>query len=235
MTKDPVIHVLSAGAPKTGVRKCLESYRALAGQVCTIEFATAPVIEEQVMSGKSTADIVVAPLSKLETFAGSNRVAADSITAIGSIVAGVVVRDGRPDPDLSTVATLVAAIRNADGLVYNQASSGQYIAAMIDELGLAEAVRSKTIRVPTGAAVMEHVAGRTDNVIGFGQMTEIRLYEKLGIHPAGPLPAPVSKETEYAVGISTTAANRRSAAGVLTFMDSEEGRRIFSETGVERH
>ncbi len=220
-----MIRVLSAGAPKAGVRRCLEAFQEATGQGCEIEFATAPVIEARIMAGGSLLDPVIAPLPKLQAFAEANRIAAEPLLTIGSIAAGVAVGDQTPDPDLSSVETFVAAIRDADGLVYNRASSGAYIATLIEDLGLSETVAAKTVRVATGPAVMAHLADRVDHVIGFGQTTEILLHNHLGVRLVGPLPPPLGKTTTYAAGLSAEAAGRGAAARLLAFMGAADGRR----------
>ena len=59
MTENQAIRVLSAGAPKTGVRKCAETFADNTGQPFEIEFATAPVLKERVESGTADADLLV--------------------------------------------------------------------------------------------------------------------------------------------------------------------------------
>jgi len=157
-----------------------------------------------------------------------------SMVAIGEIAAGVVVRDGAEEPDLSSAETLRDALLAADRIVYNEASSGQYIETMIDKLGIADKVAGRTVRVANGAAVMEHLAADGHaRTIGFGQVTEIRLHESLGVHLVGPLPAEIGKVTAYAAGLATDASNVDAAASLVGFIGSQRGRAIFAETGVE--
>jgi Bacterial extracellular solute-binding protein len=82
---------------------------------------------------------------------------------------------------------------------------------------------------------MEYLAADDHaRTIGFGQVTEIRLHENLGVHLVGPLPAAVGKVTAYAAGLSTNAASDVDAAASLVgFIGSNRGRAIFAETGVE--
>jgi molybdate transport system substrate-binding protein len=234
MTEAVCVRILSAGAPKTGVRLCAEAYTAASGIAHAIEFATGPVIKERVTAGKAGADLVVAPAPAMEGFAEAEMIAADSVFRIGSVTAGVTVRNGAEDPDISSLDAFRQALLDAEALVYNQASSGQYIATMVDKIGIADQVADKTVRVPNGAAVMEFIAAdQRQRVIGFGQITEIRLHEDLGVHLVGPLPEEVGKVTTYSAGLSATAENTEAANALLAFMASEEGQQIFAGTGVE--
>ena len=50
-------------------------------------------------------------------------------------------------------------------------------------------LKPKTTRYPDGASVMEHVIKGKGNEIGFGAITEIKMYEPKGLKLIGPLPA----------------------------------------------
>jgi len=234
MNGTPSISILSAGAPKTGVRLCAEAWSGETGTSFEIEFATAPRIRERVAEGDTDADIVVAPVAAMEGFIAAGKIVDGSMVPIGEIAAGVVVRDGAEEPDLSSAETLRDALLAADRIVYNEASSGQYIETMIDKLGIADKIAGRTVRVANGAAVMEHLAADGHaRTIGFGQVTEIRLHESLGVHLVGPLPAEIGKVTTYAAGLATDASDVDAAASLVSFIGSQRGRTIFAETGVE--
>lgn len=233
MSENRSIRILSAGAPKSGVRLCAEAFFGKTGQPFAVEFATAPVIKERVKTGAANADVLVLPVPAMQGVAGDGFVVADSVSVIGSVTTGVVVRNGAFDPDLTSVGTFVGALLDADRLVYNRASSGQYIADMIDRLGIADQVAARTVLVATGAAIMEFlVEDKGDKTIGFCQITEIKLLEHLGVHLVGPLPEAIGKVTTYAVGLCASAGNSREATSLIEFMAAPEGKRIFVDSGV---
>lgn len=229
------LKVLSAGAPKTGVSRCAEAHFRQTGRPVEIDFATAPMLRSRVARGEAKADVIVAPLPDLREFEASGRILPEYSIVLGSITTGVVVRAGAPLPDLSSAETFKHALLAADSLVYNRASSGLYIARLMERLGIAAAVEAKTTRVPTGAAVMQHLArSRAAREIGFGQMTEIRRHLAQGLELAGPLPAEIGKVTRYAAGLLTPARAPEAAGALLAFMASPEGREILAGTGLEQ-
>jgi molybdate transport system substrate-binding protein len=233
MSEIEPVRILSAGAPKTGVRLCAEAFFGKSDQPFEIEFATAPVIKERVTSGSSCADVIVLPVPALRGVAAEALIVSDTVSVIGSVTTGVVVRNGASDPDISSVDAFLAAMLAADKLVFNSASSGQYIADMIERLGISDQVADKIERVATGRAVMEFLVEDTaDKTIGFCQITEIKLLEHLGVHLVGPLPEAIGKVTTYAVGLSASAGNQRDARSLIEFMASANGKRIFIDSGV---
>ena len=233
MNDYPAIRILSAGAPITGVRKCAETHAAATGQRFEIERATAPVLNERINSETGVADIIIAPLVAMEKFVSAGRVDAATVHAIGSVTIGVVVRNGVPEPDLSSLESFVHNVLAADAVVYNVASSGQYVARMFADLGLTDKIAAKTIIVPNGVAVMQRlVENATSNEIGFAHITEIRRHDELGTHLVGQLPMAIGRQTPYAVGIIATASAVSGARALVDFMGSEEGHRIFAASGV---
>lgn len=229
------IRILSAGAPKTGVRRCAETFSHNTGIPVSVEFATAPVLRDTINSGASDADIVVAPIPAAEAFAAKGYTVEDTGSVIGSAMAAVTVKNGAIEPDLSSAETLKQAILKTDSLVYNVASSGQYIATMMENLGIAAEVAAKTTRTKTGSAVMEHLhSSELMNEIGFGQAIEIQVQidKGLNVKLVGPLPKEVEKVTTYRSALLSRSTNREKAMELLDFMASDKGRQICRETGL---
>lgn len=228
------IRILSAGAPKQGVGRSAEAFARDTGNEVDIAFATAPVLRERVEGGEAAADLLVAPVALVKDFAAAGMVVGGTEVTIGSVTAGVAVRQGAAIPDISSVDALVAALLEADAVLYNEASSGQYIAGMIERLGIAGQIEAKSLRLPTGAAVMKRLAeGTAPREIGFGQITEIRRFEGEGVALVGPLPAEVGKKTAYTACLLADAAATDPARALLAFMDGAIARQIYAESGLE--
>ncbi len=233
MSVRPAIRILSTDAPKLGVRRCATAFTADTGETVKIDLAPAPVIKERMTSDYAEVDILVATLSVMEELARAGIADPPSISPIGSVPVGVVIRRDAPAPNLSFVGTFVAALLEADAIVYNRASSGLYVAQMLEKLGISDEIATKIVIVPNGAAVMQYLG--TDapvSAIGFGHVTEIRLHEDLGTRLAGPLPKAIGRNTVYAVGLHSAAPNPTVARALIEQMISLEGKRIFQATGV---
>jgi molybdate transport system substrate-binding protein len=232
----PPIQVLSTGAPKGGVSGCSTSFQDQIGREVIVDFVTAPVLRDQVDAGSAQADVIVAPIARMDAFEAAGNVVADIRTVLGSVKAGVVIRKGAPEPGLSSAETLKAAILAADAIVYNLATSGQYIAQMMEKLGVADAIKDRVVTVPNGSAVMMHLADSPiANEIGFGQLTEIRVHEDRGVavQLVGALPAEVENVTTYCAAIFAKAADPEAAKELVEFMASNEGQAICRASGLE--
>lgn len=228
-----VLRILSADAPKIGLRKLAERFSVETGIAHAIELLQAPRITARVLAGGADADLIIIPRPQFEDLVMAGHVAAGDIVVLGRVTVGVAVRNGAVEPDLGTVESFVRSVLAAERVIYNTASSGQYVASVFERLGIADAVREKATVLPTGKATMETLAGDTSGrAICFGHATEIRLHDGLGTHYAGPLPGEIGRQTPYAAGPLLCAPRLDAARLLAAHLSSVESRAVFAETGV---
>ena len=230
-----LIKVLSAGAPKGGVALTAEAFQGKTGHRLKITFATAPTIKAAVDRGAADADVVVASAPAVAGFEAEGRTIAGVRTVIGSIKTGVVVRVGAQMPDISSAKSLTRALLAAQSIVRNEASSGLYIARMLQGLGIADRVADKIVCLATGGDVLDHLAkGTMDREFGFGQLTEIRRLEPEGrIALVGALPTELENITSYAAAPLAGARDAAAATAYVRFLASDQARKILVASGVE--
>ena len=227
------INVLSGGAIKRGIADVAKAFESETGCKVNIAFATAPAMREKVEKGETGADVICAPVPSMKTFEENAQVVKGTPIVAGSVMAGVVVKDGAKVPDISSADSLKQAILDAEGLVYNKASSGIYIEKMMENIGVADQVTDKTTRTPTGSGVMEHlVASSSKNEIGFGQITEIIVFKGKGSQLVGPLPKELENLTTYASAVLSDAATPDLAQQFVTFVATDIAKAAFEATGV---
>jgi molybdate transport system substrate-binding protein len=226
------IKVLSAGAVEPGIRRAAEAYQRATGNTISIQFNTAPALVKKLADGV-VADILIAPPGVLDTQAKDGKIVADGRTLLGRVGAGIVARAGAALPDVSSVDALKHALIAADTVVYNTASSGLYIEKMLERIGIADQIKAKTQRYPTGEAVMMHIIGDKGNEIGFGAITEIKQFEPKGAKLVGPLPAELQNYTTYGAAMLANAPTTDAAKAFLAYLASPEAKKIFTDAGVE--
>lgn len=228
------IRVLSGGAVRVGITGCADAFSRQSGCAVDFDFATAPEMREKVEAGADGADVYIATLAAQEAFAASGRSVAGSAVAVGSVRAGIVVHRDAPDPDIATPEALAETLRRADVVVLNTASSGLAIERVLDGLGLMAELAGKIERPATGSAVMEAVGGRPGAaVIGFGQSTEIRRLEHLGVRRAGYLPPGAAVVTSYSATLSSAAPAPDAARAFLGFLAGDTAADLLRAAGVE--
>jgi molybdate transport system substrate-binding protein len=226
------LRVLSAGAVEPGLRAFAEATRRDTGHLLSIQFNTAPQIAKRLDAGEAF-DILIAPPAVITQAEKDARVAPGTRVPVGRVGAGVVVRSAADAPNVATVDALKQALLAADSIVYNTASTGIYLDRLFDKLGVRDAIGPKTTRYPDGASVMEHVIRGSGRVIGFGAITEIRMYEPKGLRLVGPLPADVQNYTAYEAALMSAAKSPDAAREVLNRIASPAGRSAFASGGLD--
>ena len=229
-----VLSILSAGAPKGGVRLCLDAFEDAHGIATNVTFATAPNVRKAVRDGTSDADLVVAPLDALSSFKADELFIPTAGRVLGSVAAGVVIRSRAPAPDIRDVDSLVQALRAAAAVIYNTASSGAYIETMIHALGLTAELANKTIRPENGAAVMRALVECDGAALGFTQIPEIRNHADQGVSLVDALPDAVAHVTTYGVAVLKDARNMENATALANFMASDAVSDRLDAAGITR-
>ncbi|HEX7475941.1 MAG TPA: substrate-binding domain-containing protein [Dehalococcoidales bacterium] len=226
------IKVISGGAVEPGLEAFAQLVRRDLGHDLKILYNTAPQIAKRLSAGE-VYDIMVSSPATIETAIGEGKVVPETRVKVGRVGAGIIVRAGAYAPDVATVDALKQALLDADSVVYNTASTGIYLDKLFSTMGVADALKTKTTRYPTGAAVMEHVLKGTGKEIGFGAMTEIRLYEPKGIRLVGPLPAAIQNYTSYEAVLMTGSMSAEAARAVLRHLATPAAKAAFTAGGVE--
>jgi molybdate transport system substrate-binding protein len=226
------IKVFSAGAIEPGLMRAIEAFKRASGDTVKVEFNTALQLAKRLADG-DVADVLIAPPAALDQHLRDGKVAVDGRVTVGRVGAGVVMRKDLPSPDIATTAAFKQTVLGADSIVYNTASTGLYLEKLFERLGIADAIKAKTTRYPNGERVMEHLIHGKGNEIGFGAITEIKLFEPKGLKLVGPLPAEVQNYTSYAAALMTGAPSPQTAKAFIAFLGSAEAKQAFAAGGVE--
>jgi molybdate transport system substrate-binding protein len=229
---NPPIAVWSAGAVEEGVLRLTARYEREAGHDINPQFGTGPELEKRLASD-ATADVLIAPAAVVERAMKNGRIIGGTQTPIGRVGVGVTVRRGARRPKIDTVERLKAALLDAESIVYNQASTGQYLEALFGRLGILDQLKSKTTRYTNAAQVLEHVIAGKRHEIGFGPITEIKSFEPKGVVLVGPLPADVQNYTTYVAAVLHHASERGAAQDFIRYLTTPAARQAFAATGVQ--
>src|SRR4030081_1356322 len=210
------IKVLSAGAIEPGLKAAAGAFQRSTGHVVRITFNTAPEIRKRIAEG-GIQDVVIAPPAAIEESSRAGRVTQDRVD-VGRVGMGAAVRPGAPVPDISSADALKKSVLEADSIVFNRASTGQYFEGLLKKMGIYEQVEKKTTRYPDGNSVMEHVLKGKGREIGFGPITEILLHRDHGLRLVGPLPAEAQNYTRYTAGVMSGAPSADAALDLVRYL-----------------
>jgi molybdate transport system substrate-binding protein len=230
------IRVLSAGSLKLAVDHLLPDFQKSSGDTVTIEYGTAGAIAGRIQKGE-LADVVIASRSQLETLESQGKVAPGSRVNIASVGVGVAIRKGAPKPDISSVEAFKRALISAQSVGYvNPAlgsSSGIYVAAMLERLGIAQDLKSKTKLVTVGSDIDSVFQGVANGEIEMqiGQISEIVISP--GVDLAGPLPDAIQNLTFLAAGVVAASKAPGPANAFIKFIASPAAAAVLKAEGFQ--
>lgn len=225
-----MIAVLSAGAVKPGLTQVVQEYRRRSQEDVALSFATAPAILERIERGDPF-DIVIAPAGVLDRLGAIDKIAAERVL-LGRIGVGVLVRDGAPVPALGTLEELQKTLLDSESIVYNQASTGNYLEALFDRLGISGPLAAKTTRYADFAAVLDHVSKGENREIGFGATTVILENAGKGVAFAGPLPSEIQNYTSYSAALTIDGIGKGATREFFLYLASSAAKSRFATAGI---
>jgi molybdate transport system substrate-binding protein len=226
------IKCLSAGAVKLGVARIATVYEQAAGCKVDVEFTQVPKMKKRIAAGESV-DVLVATGGAMDAFAAAGKIISATRALLGRSRVGVVVHKDAAAPDVSDTEAFKRALLAATAVVHNDASSGVYIAALLDKLGLRAALGDRVVVVNSGAAIITTVAERGPGAIGMGQISEIRVMIDKGV-PAkfvAPLPDAIQNVSTYYAAACSGAPE--AAAALVRELTSDAAKKVFAATGID--
>jgi molybdate transport system substrate-binding protein len=226
------IKVLTAGAFKQVLLALLPDFERTSGHKVTVENDTVGALTKRIAGGEAF-DLAVLTPKAVDDLAKEGKFAAGSRVNLARVGVGVVVKDGTPKPDISSVAAFKQALLAAKSVAYIDpaagGSSGIYVAGLLDKLGIAGEVKPKAKLIP-GGAVAEHVA-KGEAELGIHQISEILPVK--GVTLVGPLPAEIQNYTVYAAGIGAHAKESDAAKALLKTLTSPAAAEVLKSKGME--
>src|SRR5215467_14319098 len=140
------VKILTAGAFKQVVLALVPDFEKQTGNKVVIDNDTDGGLKKRIEGGEAF-DVAVITPAVIDELAGAGKVAAGSRVNIASVGVGVVVKEGAPKPDVSTVDAFKKALLDAKSVAYidpaSGGSSGIYVGKLLQRLGIAEQVKPK--------------------------------------------------------------------------------------------
>lgn len=198
---------------------------------CGLDITTdiaAPMVR-RVRSGEPF-DVLVAAPDQIDALARDGFITPATRVDLARSGIGVAVRTGAPLPDVSSVDAFKRTLLSARSIAYlKEGQSGVYLARLLEDLSIAEAVEPRTVR-PDGDVVSELVA-RGQVEIGMVVVTQIMTTP--GVTLVGPLPEDIQNYVVFSAGISARSEAAGAARDLLVFLASPAARAVMRAQGMQ--
>jgi molybdate transport system substrate-binding protein len=226
------IRVMTGGAPKEVLGVLIPQFEPKTGHKVHLTFAVISAIQQKLDAGE-TPDMVLMPVPAIEARVKAGTFRGDARAALGTVRVALVVREGAAKPDISTLDAFKSTMLSAPSVVHSNPAatpSGGHLAKVWQRLGIADALKPKTIfrnALDGGAeAIANGEAG-----MGLYPMSEVISVK--GVAIVGLIPPEVQLNTVYGAAVLSANAAPEPAAAFLRFLSDPANAHYWQDAGFE--
>ncbi len=217
--------VLSSNATRALIHELHPQFESLSGYKLHVVFDNSTALRARIEKGEAF-DVAVLSTPAIAALTAGNRLAASSVRDVARAGIGMAIRPNAMKPNINTLEGLKAAMIAARSITYvEQGATAPLLQSIFTRLGIAEAMRAKTIYSDNAAEAVAQ--GKAE--VGFTQISEI-----LDVHGAvfaGPLPADVQTYTAFGVAARPNAPV--AAAQFIALLTNEQAAATIKKVGME--
>ena len=229
------LKVLSAPAMQTVMEDLGPKFERATGHTLAISFATGGATVKRAQDDE-TADVVITLGQGIDTLVKDGKVPAGNVAVLARSGIVVVVRKGASKPDISSPDALKRTLLAAKSISYvdpaSGGASGIHFAKVLDRLGIANEMKSKTIFPnPKTPAEVGVLVANGEAEIGVHIIME--LISVAGIDLVGPLPGDLQNTIVFSAAIMTGAKDAAAAKALVDFLRTPESAKVIKAKGME--
>jgi molybdate transport system substrate-binding protein len=223
------IKVMASVALKSTLDDLAAKFESTGGGKVTMVYGLAAQLKLRISDGEAD-DVAVLIRPMMEDLLKQGKLAG-SLTNVGGTPVAIAIRIGAPKPDIGTVDALKHTLIVAKSISYADpakgGASGVYFAKVVDQLGLTNELKAKTILVP-GAEAPELVA-KGEAELGVAQGSEI--VSVAGAEILGPLPGNLGSVTLFTAGIAAASKAPDAAKAFIKFIAGPDAAPVLKAKG----
>jgi len=231
--ESPALTAYMSIGVQSAVETLIPEFEKATGQRVVPTWATSATLDKRVRAGE-TPELLISTRTGIDSLTKEGRVIAESRADLASSVVALAVRKGAAHPDISTPEALKRTLLATRTLSYSDpaagGTSGVHFAKVLQQLGIADEMRTKTrFPPPNGFAASLLASGDVDLAV---QQTQ-ELASFAGVEIVGPLPASLQLVTTFTAGVPATSDQRAAARAFIRFLQSPRAREVMKQKGLE--
>jgi molybdate transport system substrate-binding protein len=206
----PALRVLGSNGMKAVIEELRPRLEKEVGRPLTMTFSTSTAVRQQIEAGDAF-DVAVLTSDVINDLAKGGKIDRTSVVELGRAGIGFGVRAGAPKPDVRTPEAVKKAMLDAKSLTWVAAGASRaHIDHMTEALGIASAIKSKTV-LTNGVDESNALVAGGKNEMVVTLISEIMPAK--GVQFVGPLPEQFQNYVVFAAGVSPM--SKLPAAGAL--------------------
>jgi len=182
---------------------------------------------EQRLAADDPADLIVQTTGVMDGIIRRGKVVEGSSTVFGRAAVGLSVKSGAPWPDISTPEAFRRTLLDAGSIGYSFGESGNVAARAIEKVGIAEQMKSRTVRTDAGPAAGYVARGEVEMAI-----QQLNVSKPVaGTDYVGDLPGDLHEYVVFAIAIMAVSKEQEAARALIEFVASPEAGPLL-QTGM---
>jgi molybdate transport system substrate-binding protein len=233
----PEMLVLCAGAMHPILGQLTGALERVSGKRVAVRFASSAQVKARVLNGEP-ADVVITTSSAIDELSDQQKILPGTATALARSAIGMAVRAGAARPDIGSVESFKAALRNARSIAIADpvtgSPSGNHLVKMLERLAMTAELESSIMRVGGGAGgvvVVGEAVAQGEAEIGLQQIAEILAVP--GIDLVGELPSELQHVTVFSAAVAAATTDPPSACRAIEFLASSTVASLINAGGME--
>ncbi len=223
------IKVLSTHAVYEVLAELVPAFERASGYRLSFSYNPTAAIRREI-DGGAAFDVAIITRAGVDELTARDVILRESSADLARCGLGVSVKKGAPKPDIGTVEAFKRALLNAKSVVRSKdGASGKTFEALLERLGITEAMRDKIIVGPAGR-IAELVA-RGDGELAIQQVPE--LVPVKGADFVGPFPAELQVYTAFAAGVAAASKHREAAKTFVDALAAPAAAALYKAKGLE--
>jgi molybdate transport system substrate-binding protein len=189
----------------------------------------AAVMKRRIESGEPF-DLAVLVDFQTDDLIKAGKLLADTRADVMKAGIGVAVKRGAPKPDIGTVEAFKRTLLDAKSITYlKEGASTIYLDRLLAQLGIAEALRAKTVK-PETETVSERVA---QGEVELGIIVIPNILSVAGAELVGPLPPEVQSYILFTAAVSAQSPHQQAARDLIKLLRSPATVPLLKAKGME--
>jgi molybdate transport system substrate-binding protein len=225
------IKVYSTVAFQGVMEQLAPQFEKASGNKLAITYGLAAQLVQRVQAGE-TADVLILTRAGLDALVKDRKIAPGSDVTLAGAGTALAVKAGGPKPDISSAEAFRRTLLAARSITYGDpatgGASGVYFGKLLERLGLAEQMKSKT-RFPPPGKLPADVLAAGDAELGVMQTSELIP----GTELVGTLPGDLNNVTLFGAGLGTNGKDANAGAALIKFLQSREAAAVYKAKGLD--
>jgi molybdate transport system substrate-binding protein len=220
------LKVLAGGSMTGPLNELAPQFERASGHKLTIHFDSTPNL---IKATSAPFDLGVVPVDVFKNAEAKARFASGPTTDIARVGYGIIVRAGAPKPDVSTPDALKKTLLDAKTITFLPASAaGAYVSSVFERLGIAEAIKTKTVPQTSTGEIAKAVA-KGDAELG---VFLINVLMAPGVELAGPFPAELQNDLVFTAAVAADTKEAEAAKAFIAFLQTPAAAAIIKAKGM---